>query len=80
MSDIAHEMLRMFGLSMGIDVSSDQRVQKIREIREQEMQASSNGRRRWAQEPTIVLQQPRPRKRAIKGSTTWFPFKSKADR
>ena len=40
MSDIAHEMLRMYGLSMGIDVSSNQRLAKIREIREQEMQAA----------------------------------------
>lgn len=73
MSDIAHEMLRMFGLSMGIDVESNQRVTKMREIREQEMQALAEGRKRHPDEPTVVLK----RRPSVKGSTSWFPFKSK---
>lgn len=76
MSDIAHEMLRMFGLSMGIDVQSNQRLAKIREIREQEMQAIGEGRAHRQAEPTVALQ----RRPAIKGSTSWFPFKSKQGR
>ena len=77
MSDIAHEMLRMFGLSMGIDVVSNQRVAKIREIREQEMQALGEARKRPA-EPTVILEPQKTKRRAVKGSTQWFPFRSKS--
>ena len=60
-------MLRMFGLSMGIDVKSNQRLAKIREIREQEMQDIAEGKSH-AKEPAVLL-----RRRAIKGSTPWIP-------
>ena len=75
MSDIAHEMLRMFGLSMGIDVKSNQRLAKIREIREQEMQEIAEGKSH-AKEPTVLLR----RGKTTTGSTPWIPFKKKADR
>ena len=76
MSDIAHEMLRMFGLSMGLDVESNQRVAKIREIREREMETISEGRKKRPAEPTVVLQ----RRPAEKGITEWFPLKRRTRR
>jgi hypothetical protein len=72
-SDIAHEMLRMFGLSMGIDVKSNQRLAKIREIREQEMEEIAEGKPR-AKEPTVLLQ----RRPSTTGSTHWIPPKPRA--
>lgn len=71
MSDIARDMLRMYGLGMGLDVESNQRLAKARELRHrEELDAEDEERVETpdAPEPTVVL-----RRRAITGSVPWIP-------
>ena len=59
MADVAREMNRMYAIALGYGVPSNQRLQKIRELRERDF---AQLRAEQDEEP-----------RAIKRSTPWIP-------
>jgi hypothetical protein len=72
MSDIAREMLRMFGLGMGLDVASNQRLAKARELRERELDRSPELDRTPELERSPEAPS-KPKLRVLYGSTPWIP-------
>ncbi len=73
MSDIARDMLRMFGLGMGLDVRSNQRLAKVRELRQRELDALEAERDdEWLTPPSGD----RRRVRVARGTVPWIPSRS----
>jgi hypothetical protein len=74
-ADAARDMRRMFGLGLGLDVTSDQRLTKARELRHDEEQQAQDEETPEAQASTPAARQ--RRLKALASVMPWVPTRKR---